>query len=326
MSKDLFVIVEHLKGKPADITFEMLGKARELADLTGGGLFAVLIGKGVKTLTGRMGAADAVISIEDERLAEFTPEAYQRALAGVIRERRPRLILMGSTSMGLDLAAPLSATLNIPLVAYCKDLRLEDGRLIATSQLYGGKILVEVEVEGGPAILSILPGAFRAERGMVEKTPPVEDVTLTVNLEDVRMHFERLIEPEAGDVDITQAPILVSVGRGIQRQENVSLAEELAEVLGGAVSASRPVVDQGWLPITRQVGKSGMIVKPKLYLAVGISGAPEHIEGMKDSELIIAINADPKAPIFTMADYGVVGDLFEILPALTEKLKGLRES
>jgi electron transfer flavoprotein alpha subunit len=183
-------------------------------------------------------------------------------------------------------------------------------------------MLVDVEVQKEHAILSVLPGAFRAERGMVERVPPmVEDVQLKTSLDGLRMRFERLIEPDAGDVDITQAPILVSVGRGIQNKENLSLAEELADAIGGVMSSSRPVVDQGWLPMTRQVGRSGMIVKPKLYLAVGISGAPEHVEGMKDSEMIIAINADAKAPIFNIADYGVVGDLFEIVPALTEKLK-----
>jgi electron transfer flavoprotein alpha subunit len=321
MNKDIFVIAEHLKGKLADITFEMLGKARELADLTGGGLIAVLMGKGVRNLAERMGAADSVLYLENDRLAEFTPEAYQRVLTGLIGERRPWLTLVGSTSMGLDLAAPLSAMLGIPLVASCKDLQLENGKLIATCQLYGGKMLLDVEVEKEQAIASILPGAFRAERGMVEKMPPVEDVTLKASLEDLHMHFERLLEPDASDVDITQVPILVSVGRGIQNQDNLPLAQELADALGGAVSASRPVVDQGWLPITRQVGRSGMIVKPKLYLALGISGAPEHAEGMRDAELIIAVNTDPDAPIFNIADYGVVADVLEFAPALAEEVK-----
>jgi len=325
MSKDIFVITEHLKGKLADITFEMLGKARELADLTGRSLFAVLLGKGVRNLAERLGAADSVIYLEGDPLAEFTPEAYQRALAEVIGERQPWLTLIGSTSIGLDLAAPLSARLRVPLVASCKDLRLEDGKLIATSQLYGGKLLVEVEVEKELTIVSILPGAFRIEKGIgsasCQLAPTVEEVTLKTSLENVRMHFERLIEPEASDVDISQAPILVSVGRGIQRQENLPLAEALADALGGAVSASRPVVDQGWLPMTRQVGRSGMIVKPKLYLALGISGAPEHVEGMRDAELMIAVNADPTAPIFNVAHYGVVGDALEFVPALTEEIK-----
>jgi electron transfer flavoprotein alpha subunit len=324
MNKEILVIAEHLKGKLADITFEMLGKGRELADQAGGQVVSLLIGKGVRPLAEQMGVADRVLYLADDRLAEFNPEAYQRAVAEVIAARQPWLVLVGSTSMGLDLAAPLSAKLGVPLVAYCKDLCLEDGKLIATSQLYGGKMFVEVEGRRESAIVSVRPGVFPAEKGLVEKAVPVEEVKLNASLEDVRMNFQRLIEPEAGDVDITQVPILVSVGRGIQNKENLSLAEELADALGGVVSSSRPVVDQGWLPMTRQVGRSGMSVKPKLYLAVGISGAPEHIEGMKDAELIIAINADAKAPIFNVADYGVVGDLFEVVPALTEKLKELR--
>ncbi|MBI3950487.1 MAG: electron transfer flavoprotein subunit alpha/FixB family protein [Acidobacteria bacterium] len=321
MGKDIFVIAEHLKGKLADITFEMLGKGRELADLTDGRLFAILVGQSVRDLAEQMGVVDAVLYLEDDRLAEFTPEAYQRALAELMAARRPWLTLVGSTSMGLDLAAPLSATLGIPLVASCKDLQLENGKLIATSQLYGGKMLLHVEVETEQAIASILAGAFRAEGGIAEKIPPVEAVALTTPLENLRMHFERLIEPEAGEVDITQAPILVSVGRGIQNQDNLTLAQELAQALGGAVSASRPVVDQGWLPMTRQVGRSGMIVRPRLYLALGISGAPEHAEGMRDSELIIAVNTDPNAPIFSVADYGIVADALEFVPALTEEMK-----
>ena len=240
----------------------------------------------------------------------------------LLRENRPWLTLIASSSMGLDLAAPLSARLDIPLVACCKDLRLEDGTLIATSQLYGGKMLVEVEVERTPAIVSILPGSFPAEKGMAERAAPVEEeVPLEVLLENLRTRFERLIEPEAGDVDITQAPVLVSVGRGIQSQENLPVAQELADALGGAVSASRPVVDQGWLPLTRQVGRSGMIVKPRLYLALGISGAPEHVEGMRDAEMIIAVNTDPHAPIFNIAHYGVVADVLDLLPLLTEEVR-----
>lgn len=318
MHKDILVIAEHLKGKLADITFEMLGKAREIANFRGGRLLAALLGKGVKDLANKLGAADAVICLENDRLAEFTPEAYQLAVAQLIEERQPWLMLVGSTSMGLDLAAPLSAKLGIPLVASCKDLRLEDGGCIATSQLYGGKMLVEIEIASESAIVSILPGAFRAEKGMVEKSAPVEEVALKVSLGDGRVHFDRLVEPEAGDVDITQVPVLVSVGRGIQNQENLPLAQKLAEALGGTVAASRPVIDQGWLPLSRQVGRSGMIVKPKLYFALGISGAPEHVEGMKDSALIIAINKDPNAPIFNVAHYGVCADLLEVVPPLTE--------
>ena len=195
-----------------------------------------------------------------------------------------------------------------------------DGRLTAVSQIYGGKLLAEAEVEGPNAIVSVLAGSFPAEAGRAAGSPRVEEVP-PPPLDTPRIRFKRLIQPEAGDVDITRQAVLVSVGRGIQSKDNIPVVEELAQALGGALSASRPIVDQGWLPKTRQVGKSGMTVKPKLYVAVGISGAPEHIEGMRGAELIVAINTDPNAPIFNVAHYGVVSDLFDVLPLLTEKIK-----
>ena len=321
MSKEILVIADHFKGKISDITFEMLGKAREIADAAGGRVTALLIGSGVAGLAAKMGAADAVLCMEDERLAGFNPEVCQKAAAEIVARKAPWLVMVGSTSSGWDLAASLSAALDLPIVAYCKDLVLDGDKIVATSQLYGGKMLTEVEIAGPQAVVAVLPGAFRAEKGMVEKSAPVEAVKPGFNIDEARTRFLRFVEPQAGDVDITQAPVLVSVGRGIQNQDNVALAEELAQALGGALAASRPVVDQGWLPMTRQVGRSGMIVKPKLYLALGVSGAPEHVEGMRDSALIIAVNSDAAAPIFNVAHYGVVADLLEITPALTARVK-----
>ena len=174
-------------------------------------------------------------------------------------------------------------------------------------------------------ILGLLPGARAAEKGRSDQKPQIEDVQVTLP-DTLRVQFKKYLEPEAGDVDITKQDVLVSVGRGIQTQDNIALAEELAQALGGAVSGSRPVIDQGWLPLSRQVGKSGAAVKPKLYLALGISGAPEHVEGMRGAEVIIAINTDAHAPIFNVAHYGVVGDLFDIVPPLTEEINKRRQS
>ncbi|MGD0338212.1 MAG: electron transfer flavoprotein subunit alpha/FixB family protein [Bacteroidota bacterium] len=321
MENNIFIFAEHFQGKLTDITFELLGKGRELAGKSGGTLYAVLIGSGVRQLAPELRPADKVLCIEDDRLHDFNPEAYQLVLSELIKKFQPRLTIFGSTSMGLDLAAPLSAKLNIPIISYCRDLRFEDGKLIAKSQLYGGKIFADVELTGDFNIVSVLSGSFRSESETAPNAPQVEDVTASIPFEALRMKFERTIEPEAGDIDITKQDILVSVGRGIQNQDNIAIADELANVLGGAVSASRPVVDQGWLPLTRQVGKSGMNVTPKLYLAAGISGAPEHEEGMKNSGLILAVNTDPNAPIFSIAHYGVCADLLDILPALTEEIK-----
>src|SRR5512142_235724 len=322
MPNDVFVFVEHLKGKIGDISFEMLGRGRELADTFGGKLSAGLIGSRCADLAEQLGQADAVLCVMDPRLAEFNPSAYKHALGELVRERAPRLVMIGNTSMGMDLAAGVSALLNISLIAYCNKLRVEDNKLIATAQIYGGKLLADAEANGDQLIVSVLAGSFPADAGRSEQGAPVEEVKppLAIN-GGAGVHFKQLIEPETADVDITKQEVLVSVGRGIQSADNLELVEELANALGGAVSASRPIVDNGWLPKARQVGKSGSTVKPKLYFAVGISGAPEHLEGMRDAPLIIAINSDPKAPIFDVAHYGIAGDLFDIVPALTEKIK-----
>lgn len=322
MSQDIFVVAEHLRGRLDDVTFELLGKGRELASASGGKLMAVLMGSGVQNLAESLGAADSVVYMDHPALAEFNPETYVRALSHILAQYRPRLTLIPNTSMGMDLAAAVSVRNNLPLVAYATDVTMDNGTPVVTSQLYGGKIMVESAMEGEAGVVSVLAGSFPAEAGRQQGSPAVETVPAPEGLDASRVRFKALIEPEAGDVDITQQEVLVSVGRGIQSEENLPMAEELAAALGGAVAASRPIVDNKWLPKTRQVGKSGLKVKPKLYLALGISGAPEHIEGMKDSELIIAINTDENAPIFEYAHYGVTEDLFEVVPALTAKLKG----
>ncbi len=321
MSQDIYVVAEHLKGNLDDVTFELLGKGRELADAAGGHLVAVLLGSGIQDLAGQLGAADKVLYMDHAALADFNPEAYAKALSHVLSQNQPKLTLIPNTSMGMDLAAAVSVKNNLPLVAYATDVRLENGQVVATSQLYGGKINVDSAIDGGSGVVSVLAGSFPADAGKKDGSPSVETVEAPGDLEGGKVRFKSLIEPEAGDVDITQQEVLVSVGRGIQSEENIPMVEELANALGGALAASRPIVDNKWLPKTRQVGKSGLKVKPKLYLAVGISGAPEHIEGMKDAELIIAINTDENAPIFEYAHYGITEDLFDVVPALVEKLK-----
>jgi len=320
VSNDVAVVIEQREGMIVEVSFEMLAKGRELATAAGGRLVAVLAGHDVKKLAAELGAADALALVEHEALAHYTPEAYERAVAEALRALEPRVTLVASTSMGLDQAGGLSVTLGWPLCAYCRDVRLEEGTLVAVSQIYGGKLMAEARVAGDRAICAVLPGAVSAAAGRVSGSPALHEIPAP-GLGSPRIRFKRLIQPEGGDVDITRESLLVSVGRGIQSRDNIPVVEELAQALGGVLSASRPIVDQGWLPKTRQVGKSGMSVKPKLYLAVGISGAPEHIEGMRGAELIVAINIDPNAPIFDVAHYGVVSDLFDVLPLLTEKIK-----
>lgn len=322
MSDTIFVVAEHLKGELTEPSFEALGAARGLTNSLGGEVVGLLLGHGVAGLAGQMAAADRVLVVDAPALAGFTPEAYLAVLEPLLREHKPRLTLLLNTSSGMDLAAALSVRLDWPLVAYCKGLQVEGGAIVTTSQIYGGKMMAQCSLGGGPALVSVLAGSFPADAGRTGAPPAVETITPPAALEGLRTRFRQLIEPEAGDVDITRADVIVAVGRGIQSQDNIEVAEELAEALGGVVAASRPITDAGWLPRSRQVGKSGMTVKPRLYLALGISGAPEHIEGMKDAELIIAVNTDPNAPIFDVAHYGVVADLFDVAEALVEALEG----
>ena len=226
--------------------------------------------------------------------------------------------LAGWTATGMDLAAWLSARLGKPCVAYGRDLCIENNALLVTSQVYGGKLIADVAPDGDMAIVACLAGSFPVEAG--QGSTPATPIPSPVPLDGLKTRFVEAIKPAVGDVDITAQQKLVSIGRGIGSKDNVELAEELAQKLGATVSSSRPVVDAGWLPRTRQVGKSGLKVKPKLYLMLGISGAPEHLEGMKSAELIIAINTDKKAPIFNVAHYGATADLFEVAEAMLELL------
>lgn len=319
MSQSIFVVAEHLKGALTEATFEALGAARMLADTTGGEVVGVLPGHGVGDLATQMAAANRVLVIDDPALANFTPESYLAVLDPLIKQHGPRLTILLNTSFGMDLAAALSARLSMPLVAYCKGLQAEGDSIVATSQVYGGKILAE-SVLDAPGLVTMMAGAYPAENGRTGGGPSVETVAPPAALDGFRTTFKTLIEPEAGDVDITRSDIIVAIGRGIGSQDNIEMAEELAQALGGVVASSRPVTDSGWLPRTRQVGKSGMAVKPKLYLALGISGAPEHVEGMKDADLIIAVNTDQNAPIFEIAHYGIAADLFDVAEALMEKV------
>ena len=321
MNQDIYVVIEHLRGQTADISYLMLAGAHALAQKTGGEVVAVLLGHNVQNLANNM-AAEKVLYVDHPALAEFTSDAYQKALAGLIREREPRAVLFASSSIGADVASVLSARLNLPLNSSCQSFSA-DGRPI--SQICGGKIMVESDLPEATTLLTMIPGGYKPEEGQSGKAPEIIKMEAPA-LDDLRVTLKQYIEPEAGDVDISKEPILVSVGRGIQNQDNIELAEELAEALGGAVSASRPVVDQGWMSTSRLVGKSGKKVKPKIYLALGISGAPEHVEGMGESEVIIAINTDTNAPIFNVAKYGTTIDLFDLVPALTEKLRDAKKA
>ena len=316
MNQDIYVVIEHLRGQVADISYVMLAAARALAQGTGGDVTAVLLGHDAQGLAGNL-AADRVLYVDHPTLADFTSDAYLAALSALINENQPRAVLLGHTSVGMDVASGLSARLGLPLVSQCQTVSA-DGKFVC--QICGGKIMAEGDLPDETALVTIVPGGYKPEEGQSGAQPEVTPVEAPA-LEGLRVTLAQYIEPEAGDVDISKEPILISVGRGIQNEDNIELAEELAEALGGVVCSSRPVVDQGWLPTPRMVGKSGKTIKPKLYLAMGISGAPEHVEAITDSELIIAINTDPAAPIFDIAQYGAEVDMTDLMEVLTEMIE-----
>ncbi len=321
MNQDIYVVIEHLRGQVADISYVALAAARVLAQGTGGEVVAVLLGHNAQGLADGL-AADRVLYIDHPALADFIPDAYLRVLTALVNERRPRAVLLGNTTIGSDVASVLSARLGAPLVSSCRNVSAE-GK--ATSQICGGKILAEFALPDATTILTMIPGGYSPEDGQSKQAPAITSGAPPA-LEDLRVTLKQYIEPEGGDVDISKEPILIAVGRGIQNQDNIELANDLAEVLGGVVCASRPVVDQGWLPTSRLVGKSGKRVKPKLYLALGISGAPEHVEALSENAMIIAINTDPAAPIFQVAKYGAQIDLFDLVPVLGEQIRQAKGS
>jgi len=322
--KEIFVLAEHRRGEIRDITFEMLTKGRKLAEKSDMELTAVLLGKDVKNHAKTLSEhAKKVLLVEDDKLEHFNSDAYQKVLSHLIKERKPLLTLIGHTSYGMELAPRLAASLNTPLATDCIDLEFRDNTLIITRQMYGGKVNVEAKLrQAENYIVTVRQAAFPAETASVNGE--IIEVPSPLSEEITTKRFIEYVLPPPGEVDITAAEVLVGIGRGIKDESNIPLVEELAKALGGALACSRPIVDKGWLPDDRQVGTSGRTVKPKLYIALGISGAFQHVLGMKNSDLIIAVNKDPKAPIFNVADYGVVEDLFKIVPPLKEKIVELK--
>jgi electron transfer flavoprotein alpha subunit len=315
MTGSICVLAEQWRGCISEVTYEALALGRELADSLGVPLTAILTGSNMQALAQRLGIADSVLYVDHPLLAEPVAQTCAEALAQVLLDRRPRALLVALTNVSLGVSTLLSVRLGVAAINFCKDIKVVDGRLQALCVMYGGKIEAAVEAHCEPTILCLWPGARPADKGRSDRSPAVDTATVVLLPSPIRL--KRYVDPETGDVDLTKQDVLVAVGRGIQSRENVGLAEELATALGGAVCGSRPVIDQGWLPLSRQVGKSGLTVKPRLYVALGISGAPEHVEGMKDAEMIVAVNSDPHAPIFNVAHYGIVGDVLETLPVLT---------
>jgi electron transfer flavoprotein alpha subunit len=319
MAGGILVVSEHMREELSEITYEMLGVGRRIADSLNVPLYSIIVGENIDNLASNLGQADTIFMIDSVQSNVLNPETVASLLKEVIEQKLISLILIGGTNLSIGVGPFLSAQTQLPFINFCTDIDIEDSKVTFTSQLFGGKILTNICLSENQGIVSIYPGSFPAEEGKIDRTPTIENLVLTI--EESAVTFKGFIEPDTEDVDISRQDVLIAIGRGIKTQENIELADDLAQNLGGIVCGSRPVIDQGWLPLSRQVGKSGKIVKPRLYLALGVSGAPEHMEGMQNAELIIPINSDPEAPIFSIAHYGINKDLFDILPSLIEEIK-----
>jgi electron transfer flavoprotein alpha subunit len=316
---DILVYAEARNGKAYPVTLELLTAARELATTTGGQVDVLVLEADPTPLVTELGAADRVLTVSHPALVPYTPEAHLAALVSVVRAREPAAVLFSYSTMGLDLASALAACTDRPLIAYASKLTATGEAVETESQVYGGKLRATVRA-ALPVVLALMPGAYKeagagpgAQAEVIALPPPAE-------LAGLRTEFVAETGPAPGGIDLTLAEKIVCVGRGIKDKDSVDLARDVADALGAELAGSRPVVDSGWLPKERQVGKSGTKVKPKLYLAVGVSGAPEHLEGMSGADLIVAINVDAKAPIFAVAHFGTTCDLFDLLPELSQRL------
>jgi electron transfer flavoprotein alpha subunit len=320
MAQGVFVVTEQRDGAFRKVSFEAVSEARRIADSLGTDVTAVVLGSGVEGLAGELDkyGPDKILVADDAALADYTTDAYSNVLADLVASVDPAVILMGATIQGKDLSARLAARLDAGLAMDCTAVKVSDGKLTCTRPMFGGKIFADVQIEGELQIVVIRPNVMEisenSKQCVVEK-PAVQVGEVKTAIVDKNI--------DTGDkIELTEADIVVSGGRGTGG--DFAVIEQLAAALGGAVGASRSVVDEGWRPHSDQVGQTGKVVSPVLYVACGISGAIQHLAGMSTSKYIVAINKDPEAPIFSKADLGVVGDLFDVVPAVTEEVKKIR--
>jgi electron transfer flavoprotein alpha subunit len=300
----------------------LISAGRTFAEASGGQARVLVLGHRVDGLARQLaGYSLDVLVVDHESLAEYTGDAYVQAVRKVVESTPPRIVLVAHTAQGYDFAPALAGTMDLPLVTNCLAIGQEGDRLRASRRILNEKVHQEIEIRSErPIVVTLRPGSI-APQAAGGGTGSVTPVTVTFDPATLRVTFVRLERPEVQDIDLSSADIIVSAGRGIQKKENLALVEEFAKSVGGVVGASRPLTDMDWLPKTRQVGQSGKTVRPKLYIACGISGAMQHIAGMKDAALIIAVNTDPTAPIFEVAHVGFVADVLKLLPATLKELK-----
>jgi electron transfer flavoprotein alpha subunit len=322
----ILLIAEQRDAKWNKVSFETVAAAQQIAGQANATISGVVVGKGVAALAEELAGyqLDEVLLVEHDLLDQYTPDAYSTALRQLIESTKPELVLLPHTYQVRDFAPKMAASMQKGMIGDCIGYRYENGKLIFVRQMFQGRTAADVVFSGEPPwVASFQAGAFRADLAAKHASGKavVTKVSVELKPEQIRTKPLELFREAKQAVDLTQAPILVSVGRGIKAPENIPMAEKLAKLMGGEISASRPICDEGWLPMDRQIGSSGQTVVPKLYLALGISGAIQHVVGMKGSRTIAAINKDANAPIFEVADYGIVGDLFEIVPAMIEELE-----
>lgn len=326
MAKDVFVFAEVKAGQLRKVATELLSHGRAVADQFGGQLVAVVVGQGVGEVAGACGqyGADKVVVAESADLAIYTTEPYAVVVSQIITENQPAVFLGGNTMLTRDLFPRVAERVQAGLVTDCTGMALEDGNLVFTRPIYAGKAVTKVQVEGSPVMATIRPNALGVAE-VAARQPEVAQVAVTVPAEAKRVAVKEIQQRESKRPELTEAEIIVSGGRGMKGPENYVILEELADLLGAAVGASRAAVDAGWRDHAFQVGQTGKTVSPNLYIACGISGAIQHLAGMGSSKVIVAINKDPEANIFNVADYGIVDDLFKVVPALTQEVKKLAQ-
>ena len=329
MNKDIYVVVEQVDGVVQKVGIELIGIASKLAADLGQEVVAVLLGKEVKGLAESLihHGANKVICVEDPILEHYATEPYTKALNAIVEAKKPEIVLYGATSIGRDLAPRVSARVHTGLTADCTKLEIdpETKLLLMTRPAFGGNIMATIVCkEFRPQMATVRPGVMQALPTDTSRTGEVELFKVEFTDADMNIKIREVIKEKHAKVDITEAKVLVSGGRGIGNAEYFDVLKELADELGGLVTSSRANVDAGWIGRERQVGQTGKTVRPDLYMACGISGAIQHLAGMEDSEFIVAINKDAQAPIFDVADLGVVGDLHKIMPILIDKVRALK--
>ena len=325
MPDTILVVVEQREGKLNRVSWETIAAGQAIAVATGWLLEAAVVGSGASLIASEVAAKKVakVYAVESPKLGPYTPDAFAAALKQFLTSKQPKLVLMPHTYQVRDFVPKLATAMGCTVISDCVGFKHDAGKLAFTRQMFQGKLAADVSFVGdAPWFATFQNGAFRGDKAEAGASPaPVETVSVEIVDSVVRNKPQEVFKEAKQAVDLTQAEIIVAVGRGIKEQKNIEIAKQLADALGGDLAASRPICDSGWLPMDRQIGSSGQTVAPKLYLALGISGAIQHIVGMKGSRAIIAVNKDSEAPIFEIADYAVVGNLFDIVPPLIEEVK-----